>query len=303
MAYSNKFVACVIVNGQILKELENGVVPIPFGSEYSLRFRNRNDRRAVVQFFVDGENVSSNGYIIGANSVIDIKRHSGVDRAFKFVSLDSDEAADFGKSGPNADKKKGLIEARFYLEKVAPNPQIVDHHHYHHGAPYINPNWGIYTQPTWVGGLGGFTSCNTDTQHSIGSCSGDVTLDFDNSCLRSATPKRSRSFVTPASLRKCGPKLDDGCTVEGASTGQSFAVVSIDVEDTFTTVKMFLQGYDSSQPVQASAPLLIGGNTSWASDSRSKLSKLEAENEELRLKLAELENEKLKKRLARKPRS
>ena len=300
MAYSNKFVACVVVNGQILKELENGTVPIPYGSEYALRFRNRNDRRAVVKFFVDGENVSGNGYIIGANSVIDIRRHSEVDRAFKFVSLDSDEAADFGKSGSNADKKKGLIEARFYLEKVAPKPQIVDHHHYYYGAPYVNPNWGIYTQPTWFGGSGSFTSCNTDTQHSIGSCSGDATPDFDT-CLRSATPK-SKSFIAPASLRKCGPKLDDGCTVEGASTGQSFAVVSIDVEDTFTTVKMFLQGYDSSQPIQASAPFLIGSNASWASDSKNKLSRLEAENEELRLKLAELENEKLKKKLARKPR-
>ena len=55
MVYSNKFVMCVLVNGKPVEELANGEVQIPFNTEYVLRFRNKNDRRAVVKFWIDGE--------------------------------------------------------------------------------------------------------------------------------------------------------------------------------------------------------------------------------------------------------
>ena len=117
MVYSNRFVACVLLNGTPQRELANGVVPIPFNSEYSLRFRNKHNRRACVKFTIDGESVCGGGYIIGANSSIDIHRHFDKDARFKFVSLDSPDAVDAGKNGPNEDGTKGLIEAKFYLEK------------------------------------------------------------------------------------------------------------------------------------------------------------------------------------------
>lgn len=108
MVYSSRFVVCVLVNGQPAKERADGVVPIPFGSEYVLRFRNKNNRRAVVKFTIDGENVSGNGYIVPAHSAIDIKRHSEVDRAFKFVDLESGEAIDYGKMDLIQREIKGL---------------------------------------------------------------------------------------------------------------------------------------------------------------------------------------------------
>ena len=96
MVYSNKFVISILVDGNTQQELANGTVKLPFGAEYAIRLRNKNSRRAVAKLFVDGENVSGNGYIVPANDHVDIKRHWDKDVAFKFVELDSPEAVDAG---------------------------------------------------------------------------------------------------------------------------------------------------------------------------------------------------------------
>lgn len=136
---------CVLINGKPAKELANGVVKIPFG-EYALRFRNKNNRRALVKITIDGEDAGGCGYIIPANDYIDIERWSSKPVKFKFVSLDSEDAVDFGKNGPNEDKVKGTIESRFYLEKEAPKPLPVEHHHHHHHYPKPTP---IYPTPIY----------------------------------------------------------------------------------------------------------------------------------------------------------
>lgn len=130
----------VKVNGNFLTERANGSIPIPFNSEYSLKFRNKNNRRAVVKFYLDGENVSGSGYVIPANSSIEIERHADNPNKFKFVSLDSGDAIDFGKNGPNKNKEKGVIVAHFYLEKEVPK----EIHHYHNQTTYIPAPYPVY---------------------------------------------------------------------------------------------------------------------------------------------------------------
>lgn len=206
---------CIIVDGQIRKELANGTVFVPFGSEYSIRFRNKNERRAVVKFKIDGENASNDGYIIDAYSHIDIKRYAHKDCAFKFVSLDSQEAIDFGKNGSNEDKLKGLIEANFYLEKkqqwcntvLSVNPQ-----------PSVNPPWG--TAKYWQ-------------KRSISSQLDNVYFHNTSTCDTYTYNPDTVSCKTPAS---------DGATVEGNYTGQSFQKTFTDLESDFVTLKLFLQG-------------------------------------------------------------
>ena len=92
---------CLIVDGVVQKELTNNTVKIPFGTEYTLRFRNKNNRRSVVKFKIDGEDASGNGYVISPNGHVDIKRYAHKDCAFKFVSVDSEEAIDYGKNNSN----------------------------------------------------------------------------------------------------------------------------------------------------------------------------------------------------------
>ena len=338
MVYSNKFVLCVLLNGKPQEELANGQVKLPFGAEYALRLRNRNNRRAVVKIFIDGENVSGGGYVIPANDHVDIKRHYDVDRAFKFVALDSAEAIDFGKNGPNHDKVKGTIEARFYLEKE--RPQVIyrdihhDHHHHHHHDHY-HPRptpWPIRPYPPiWYGTntLGGSGDASQDTYRTT--CGGKgMSAGPQMTCSTggggtqsSAGPRRMRSkssaapqetyldaapasfdappaemSVAPASFN-AGPELKDGCTVEGYSTGQSFTTAWVDTEETYTSLKVFLQGFEEEKPVEVAEdrPKKVRNTRKRKTNKDRRLDDLESENEALRRKLAEIENEELKKKL------
>lgn len=344
MVYSNKFVMCVLHNGQVQKELANGVVKLPFSAEYTLRFRNKNTRRAVVKIYIDGENVSGNGYVIPANDYVDIKRHRDKDAAFKFVSLESPDAQEFGKDGPNHDKQKGVVEAHFYLEKERPTYTYpiykeIHHHHHHHEDHHHYPApkpwnpWPI--RPLWVGDsgdqykvtcdagnapigmsdAGGAASygANAGGQHT-NSNQGDI-AQFKRISLN-ATRNRQVKLCSTGGLESCSagpapatasfsaappaPELKDGCTVEGNTTGQSFSTVWIETEETYTSLKLFLQGYEA--PVQEPAAPVVLNEEAPAKPRRRKkkdshTADLEAENEELRRKLAELENQRLKEKL------
>lgn len=311
---------CVLFHGEPLKELANGVVPIPFGAEYSLRFRNKHNRRAVVKFFIDGENVSGNGYVIPANDYVDIKRHSGVDRAFKFVSLDSTEAVEFGKNGPNADKVKGTIEAHFYLERERPVYHHYDHHH-HHYHDYYRPRPIPHPYPIWFNSCEDTTSCwnSGGTKESLapsptytaptGNPGASAASNYGiggSSALRNKGVSSQSQGRGAGGAHMCNTSpqvagvnlsvqsnLQDGCTVEGVSTGQYFSSTWIDTEDTATVLKIFLQGYDEHN-VQVSEPKVRGR---VKTNKEIRLDELESENEKLRKQLAEIENEKLKNEL------
>jgi hypothetical protein len=308
MVYSNKFVMSVLLNGEPQKELANGVVKLPFGAEYVLRFRNKNNRRAMVKFTIDGENVSGDGYIIDANSHVDIRRHWDKDVGFKFVSLDSPDAVDFGKNGPNEDKVKGLVEAKFYLEKENKwvHTPVVEHHHHHHHYPRPRPQpWPIYPQPYW--GV-------RNTMQRRMTTAGGSSCHATNSVSNDAGMAKLASFQNDASVAPCSLEasfnaapetsafgghpleklaLQDGCTVEGNTTGQTFRTVAFEAETDYVQLKVFLQGFEKKpEAVAAPSPKKVSAKSKQIAD-------LEEENEKLRQQLAEIENEKLKKKLAR----
>jgi hypothetical protein len=300
MVYSQKFVACVLVNGVPQRELANGTVPIPFGVEYALRFRNKHDRRAVVQIFIDGENVSGAGYVIQPRSSIDIRRHSGKDVAFKFVSLDSPEAIDHGKNGPNQDKVKGTIEARFFLEKQhPPATTVIEHHHHHYPKPVyprpVHPWWGYYPDyGTWYDASGtiGSLGSSSFTMASSGKMGAQASIR----CMSAQAPAtdalmegKATNYVAPSA-----EALKDGCTVEGGLTGQSFWQTNVDLETDYISVKLFLQGYDAAT-IQGPTLLCESSKKSGGKALRD----LERENEDLRRRIAEMEREQLERKLKR----
>lgn len=237
MVYNSQFVLCVLVNGHVQKELRNGTVKLPFGCEYGIRLRNKhNDRRAVVKIFVDGENVSGNGYIIPANDAIDIERHNDRDRAFKFVDLDSPEAVDAGKNGPNYDKEKGVIEARFYLER--------ERKIYHPTTPRrrrkTDPRRSI--RPVWIS--------KGDASKDVWISKGDVSKDtYKSSTQDDQTSLLNFCSINPTVSSSDFVDFEDGCTVEGNATGQQFGCEYIDTETDFVSCRVFLQGYVSDEPV------------------------------------------------------
>lgn len=241
MVYSSRFVVSVVLNGHILKEKPNGVVAIPFGSEYSLRFRNKHARRALVKFFIDGENVSGGGYVIDANSSIEIKRHAHKDVAFKFVSLDSEEAHEFGKNGPNDDGTKGLIEARFYLEKE---------YKYYPQPWYPQKLWNEWkTQPDWPDLSNPYVPPKnpTWTVDQTWTYTGNETRGLasfggtQSSAIPMSDTKTAATFTVPAQ------NLQEGCTVEGNKSGQNFTSVYFDSESDYVGLMITLKGFNPEQ--------------------------------------------------------
>jgi len=271
MVYSNKFVMCIIIDGKIQKELANGTVIIPFGSEYTIRFRNKNDRRAVVKFKIDGENASADGYVINANSFIDIKRYAHKDCAFKFVSLDSEEAIDFGKNGNNDDKVKGLIESVFYLEKQLPvtytyNPSIWNNNKWPNTS---NTYWMSSTTPcSWN------ATCDSHTYNKHAPRSLHRNNNSDHSGIQNSYP--THDLILNSDIK-------DGATVEGKPTQQNFYEVSIDLESDFVTLKLFLQG---TKRINGSYPVHV------TSDKENIKIKIEKENEDLRKQIEEQKKQK-----------
>lgn len=209
MAYQNKFVVSVIHDGKIVKEANANpsVATLPFGSEYGLRLRNRNDKRCSAKVFLDNEHVGT--WVIDKDSFIDVYRPANKDAAFKFVSLDSTDAQEFGKSDNN-DGKKGLVRVEFRLER--------NHYQalYHWNTPvttigYWNPNYEPYP---WT--LSSYNSLLNTTTASIGPAKG--------------------SSLSAANL--------DGCTVEGNATGQTFGSTMFYAEYSSSIVEIILKGYE-----------------------------------------------------------
>ena len=299
--YSNNFVVSVHVNRKPQNELKNGVVPIPFGSEYTIRLRNKHkNRRAVAKITIDGEEVSGQGIIIPANSHIDLERWVDKPVKFKFVSIDSPDAVDFGKNGDNDDKQKGVVLVSFFLEKEA-KPQTQEVHHHHH-YPYTRPIF--YRSPIygplnpWCMPIGGPSSMlrgqhTSLSQHTDGEYEAKSLFTCSAGQL-GETELSSRGFVQEstksARITNAIPQqeLSDGCTVEGGTSNQTFRSSWIDCEDVPTVIRIFLQGYEIGSKVEINT---VSSNLdNEESELTDKLNRLkQARIEALKKQIAELE--------------
>jgi len=257
MPYSQRFVASVVVDGQVQKESPDGSVEIPFGSEYTLRFRNKHrNRRAVVKLWIDGEEQSIGGYVIPPSSFKDIERNSHSPHRFKLVNPHSADAQAHGKDEHNVEGYNGVVEARFYLEKE--QPQEVHHHHHHHHDHYHpvprpprRPPWQPYPYETFSldakRDSGGPRGQSAGGEQEMRTCSTNA-ADYDEAeCApeflsmgateAEAAPKRA------SAKRAMRRSTVAGVTVEGSRSSQTFRKVDIDLEEQFTPIKLILKGY------------------------------------------------------------
>lgn len=110
--YKDGFVLAILKDGKPLKEID-GVVRIPFDSEYQIRLRNKNWLNCKAKVYVDGAPVSNLGnFVINSQGVVDLERFldSSLDEGakFKFVHKDHGEVSD-----PDNDEN-GVIRVEFY---------------------------------------------------------------------------------------------------------------------------------------------------------------------------------------------
>ena len=125
MMYKNSFVVSIHdTKKNVLRENKEKEVFLPFDSEYGIKLKNNNSRKAVAEVTIDGTNVlGSNKLVIDVDSFVDLERFC-IDgdvkkgNKFKFVKA--------GVEDPHPDiqdptsPENGNIKVRFWLEKEDP---------------------------------------------------------------------------------------------------------------------------------------------------------------------------------------
>jgi len=119
MVYENKLIAVIKHNNNILRE-DKDLVYLPFDSEYSILFKNKNISRCAVNIEIDGKDVlSNNKIIIPSNSEEEVDGfmdNTGVIKnKFKFIKK-TEQISNY--RGDRIDD--GIINIQFQFEKIIP---------------------------------------------------------------------------------------------------------------------------------------------------------------------------------------
>lgn len=227
--YSAGFVVSIVLpDGQILEERDDGVVAVPYDTEYKIRLRNKNDRAAVASIKIDQENVSEGGIVVYPGRAVELDRRVDKPTKFKFVSSKSEEAEEAGKAN-RPEGNNGVIEVSWRLQAVIKQPEVVEHHHHHYPFPANPDPWPIKPYRPWyrrdIGGMPDSYNMSSPPSRSLKSCERGTSVPVANT---------SKS-------------LAEGCTVEGGRSNQTFRSVYIDLEGPAVIMKLILRGFYESE--------------------------------------------------------
>ena len=120
MMYNQKLVASIKANSKVLREFKDTVY-IPFASEYSILLKNLNTVRAVVNVFIDGENVVPGGLVIDPGRTVDLERwikNGNLSEGNKFKFIERTTAIEDGPRGIKLED--GLIRVEYQFEIPRP---------------------------------------------------------------------------------------------------------------------------------------------------------------------------------------
>lgn len=212
------FVLNVIHNGSQVKEISS-MVSLPFYSEYQVRLKNTNDRRATVRLLIDGIPVSKLGdMVIPAKGTVDLERF--LDRSltegkrFKFVPVTHPEVDD-----PYS-KENGKVIAEFRLEKKRKLEIVPEKNLGMLIGPYNCPDCPYYyKQPA-------------------GNC---IDLPLDNFSNQTINAKG----VDCGGLANTSMNVSNssaGATIVGSLSNQRFTEISMDMEDEAHVVELKIIG-------------------------------------------------------------
>lgn len=216
MVYSKKMIAVLKVDGRILREFNHENLSefesecsllLPFGTEYSLTFKNLESRTARLRVWIDGEDVlSGNAILIRSNDSVNLDGFMNsagkVTNRFKFIQK-TEQIVEH--RGDRIDD--GMIKVEWTFEKPKPVKVEVYHDNYHNWK-WIEPfRYYPYAPPLYfpilISGNSFIGSVATYSAKAGGSV-------MTNCC----------SVDTP--LSSCAPAQDEGITVKGSEANQSF---------------------------------------------------------------------------------
>ena len=204
--YNQKLVASIKANGKVLREFKDTVY-IPFASEYSILLKNLNTTRAVVNVFIDGENVVPGGLVIDPGRTVDLERwikNGNLSEGNKFKFIERTSAIEDGPRGIKLED--GLIRVEYQFEIPRPIINI------------SNTQWNTPVYGSGV--MRGLSGSAGDVAWPAGSVTCSATLN-------SVSPQAFNVQASGASF-----KNETGITVPGSKSTQSFQTVNVGALET-----------------------------------------------------------------------
>jgi hypothetical protein len=215
--FKNNLVASINVRNKTVIE-NNGIVKIPFDSEYSIYLKNLNSNRAVASITIDGEDIGHN-IILDPNSSVEVERFiQNLDKGFKFKFI---KKIDDIKKHRGEFSEDGLVRDEFRLEKPCS-----------YGVYSTVNDWGkyIYRTPTeWHFDV-------PQTGDGTGN-TGSSTISGNSYSIYSCNTVFPSDSVA---------NTQEGITVPGSDSSQQFVPMTIGQLEEISTILTFkLTGYDS----------------------------------------------------------
>lgn len=243
MTYKDMFVVEVKCNGKIMR-VRDDFVHLPFGSEYSLYFKNLNTKRASIKVSIDGQDVlDGTSLVLDGNSSTELEgflRGNQARNKFKFIHK-TKEIQDH--RGDKIDD--GFIRIEFAYEK--PEPEVIKktiiHEHHHHNPFHWNyDNWfngdsnirySYNSSKGFAGTPRGMSSGNSHDGEPVATYSSNVTFD-------------SLSVENQSQ-----PLDDEGITVKGSEMFEQYRYTTIGELEEPEVIIMKLKGVtENAQPIQ-----------------------------------------------------
>lgn len=216
MMYNNKLVASIKSSGKVLREHKDTVY-LKFGSEYSILLKNLNTVKALINIYIDGDNVVPGGLVLNAGQEIDLQRairngNLSEGNKFKFIERTSNIEDHRGVK-----IEDGLIRVEYQFEKIFKRQDGIQWNQINIAAPYTGQPYN--GNPTWT--------VNNSVLRSSGHVHDGVACS-DMSYAATSMAVGSTISASSASLQSfnAAPQSETGITVPGSKSDQKFVTVS-----------------------------------------------------------------------------
>ena len=254
MMYNNKLVASLKANGKILREFKDTVY-IPFGSEYSFLIKNLHTTRALINVFIDGDNVVPGGLVLDAGKEIDLERYvrnGNLTEGNRFKFIERTEGIEQHRGAKLED---GLVRIEFQFEAalqarsnlVWSTPRVV-HDHYYNGLKVGTSSNPLNANSSWLSASGSAVnnvSLGGSTTHGVYNVGGIArSADMSKGQFTGAVASAAvNQYLKDNNIKVSSGEVHDGCatmdcsfndagiTVSGSKSTQSFSTTYMGVMD------------------------------------------------------------------------
>lgn len=230
--YSDKMVVSLKANGKILREFKDTVY-ISYGSEYSFLIKNLNTTRAVVNVFIDGDNIVEGGLVLNAGQEVDLERairNNNLTEGNRFKFIERTAAVEAHRGVKLED---GLIRIEFQFEVPRPVVNLNDtlFKQYPPGVRGMDQWGGKYSTTQPYG-----STTNINTSYNVGGTLRGIDSSLNGGAVFASGANAVDAYCAAQGItRTCEAHdgsatmdwNDVGITVPGSKSTQKFATTTM----------------------------------------------------------------------------